>query len=168
MAPHLILMTMRTLIGKRHHHNKKVHHHNKKSAPETMVKNRHVPRDKKQIDWSNIHLKLPHQRTREARQQRRKLFRDFDVNGNGYLSLAEVDKGIRDVLQLDDVFDAKPVIMRAFQAAKNSVPTDDVDSPAADYVQRMEFRILLQFLSHFFELWDVFGIIDKSHDHRLN
>jgi Ca2+-binding EF-hand superfamily protein len=132
-----------------------------------MVKNRNIP-SKKQVDWTVVHLKLPHQRTTAARQQRRKLFRDFDVNGNGYLSLAEVDKGVRDVLQLDEVFDAKPVIMRAFQAAKNSVPADDIDSPAADYVQKMEFRILLQFLSHFFELWDLFGIIDTSHDRRLN
>eukprot|EP00746_Dinoflagellata_sp_MGD_P151478 gnl/MRDRNA2_/MRDRNA2_83069_c0_seq1.p1 gnl/MRDRNA2_/MRDRNA2_83069_c0~~gnl/MRDRNA2_/MRDRNA2_83069_c0_seq1.p1 ORF type:complete len:2124 (-),score=461.30 gnl/MRDRNA2_/MRDRNA2_83069_c0_seq1:152-6523(-) len=136
-------------------------------ASENMVKNRHVPA-KKQIDWSTIHLKLPHQRTTEARQQRRHLFREFDVNGNGYLSLAEVDKGVRDVLELDELFDAKPVIMRAFQAAKNSVPADDIDSPAADYIQKMEFRILLQFLSHFFELWDLFGIIDTSHNRKLN
>ena len=38
----------------------------------------------------------------------------MDVNGNGYLSLAEVDKGLRDVLALDEVFDCKPAIMRAF------------------------------------------------------
>ena len=42
----------------------------------------------------------------------------FDVNGNGYLSLAEVDKGMRDVVQLPTLFGLKPVLMRAFQAAK--------------------------------------------------
>ncbi len=42
------------------------------------------------------------------------MFSQFDPNGNGLLSLAEVDKGIRDVLKLDSVFDCKPVIMRAF------------------------------------------------------
>ena len=40
------------------------------------------------------------------------------MNGNGYLSLAEVDKGLRDVVKIPTIFDVKPVIMRAFQAAK--------------------------------------------------
>jgi hypothetical protein len=40
------------------------------------------------------------------------------VNGNGYISLAEVDKGIRDVLVLPILFATKPVLMRAFMAAK--------------------------------------------------
>ena len=41
-----------------------------------------------------------------------------DVNGNGYLSLAEVDKGVRDVLQCDRLFHTKPVLIRAFESAK--------------------------------------------------
>ena len=40
------------------------------------------------------------------------------MNGNGYLSLAEVDKGMRDVISLPALFDLKPVLMRAFTAAK--------------------------------------------------
>ena len=39
------------------------------------------------------------------------MFKLFDPNGNGYLSLAEVDKGIRDILRIDEMFDAKPAIM---------------------------------------------------------
>ena len=42
------------------------------------------------------------------------MFSDFDPNGNGYLSLAEIDKGIRDVLFSDSIFDCKKPIMRAF------------------------------------------------------
>ncbi len=43
-----------------------------------------------------------------------KYFNIFIQNGNGYLSLAEVDKGLRDVLNCEELFDAKPAIMRAF------------------------------------------------------
>jgi hypothetical protein len=35
------------------------------------------------------------------------MFKSFDPNGNGYLSLAEVDKGLRDILKIDELFDAK-------------------------------------------------------------
>lgn len=33
---------------------------------------------------------------------------------NGFLSLAEVDKGIRDVLNCEKLFNSKPAILRAF------------------------------------------------------
>ena len=36
-------------------------------------------------------------------------------------SLAEIDKGMRDVVRLPELFDLKPVLMRAFMAAKNTV-----------------------------------------------
>ena len=38
------------------------------------------------------------------------MFDLFDPNHNGYLSLAELDKGIRDILSCDMLFDVKPVI----------------------------------------------------------
>ncbi len=57
----------------------------------------------------------------EDRAKRYELFRGFDMNGNKYLSLAEIDKGIRDVLDLPQLFDTKPVIMRAYQAAKGKI-----------------------------------------------
>ena len=44
------------------------------------------------IDWSAINEKLPYERTEEAKEKRKKLFAQFDPNGNGYLSLAEVWK----------------------------------------------------------------------------
>ena len=42
------------------------------------------------IDWASINEKLPFERTDEAKEKRRELFKQFDPNGNGYLSLAEV------------------------------------------------------------------------------
>jgi len=119
------------------------------------------------VDWESVSSKLPYERTPEAFAKRQELFNAFDPNGNGYLSLAEVDKGIRDVLQVDELFDAKPAIMRAFQAAKNVCPAAE-GSPGEDYVQRKEFRVLLQYLKHYFELWVMFQTIDSAGDHRIN
>ena len=34
------------------------------------------------------------------------------MNGNGYLSLAEVDKGLKDILRCDNLFNCKPAIFR--------------------------------------------------------
>ncbi len=42
------------------------------------------------IDWESLNAKLPYERTDEAKEKRKELFKQFDPNGNGYLSLAEV------------------------------------------------------------------------------
>ena len=50
------------------------------------------------IDWNLIDKKLPYQKTPEQFKKRSDIWSGMDVNGNGYLSLAEIDKGLRDVL----------------------------------------------------------------------
>ena len=51
------------------------------------------------IRWGLILKKLPISKTDpKEKKKRNEMFIGFDPNGNGYLSLAEVDKGIRDVL----------------------------------------------------------------------
>jgi hypothetical protein len=65
-------------------------------------------------------LNFPVSSSAEDVNERKKMFNLIDGNGNGILSLAEVDGGIRDKLHLDKLFDAKPVLIRAFNAAKAS------------------------------------------------
>lgn len=110
--------------------------------------------------------KIPITDSAEDKATRKKLFRGFDVNGNFNLSLAEIDKGIRDVLELPELFDSKPVIMRAYQASK-----DKVKSPHTfgdDYVSRGEFKYLLIYLKFYYELWVDFQTIDVDGERRLS
>lgn len=90
----------------------------------------------------------------------------MDMNDNGILSLAEIDKGIRDVIQLPRLFDSKPVLMRAFQAAKTykqaSSSYDD------DYISKKEFRILLKYLRQYYEYWIGFKRVDGDSDRRIS
>ena len=77
--------------------------------------------DGSKIDWDKIRSKLPTEKNAEDKAKRKKYFSQFDPNGNGYLSLAEVEKGCEKVLELPEIFENKPVMMRAFQAAKVSI-----------------------------------------------
>jgi Ca2+-binding EF-hand superfamily protein len=121
------------------------------------------------IDWSAIRAKMPMEKTPEQNAKRAELFKAFDPNGNGYLSLAEVDKGCRDVLGLYEVFDAKPVIMRAFQAAKGvNDKRNKKGAHGPDYVERCEFRLLLVYLRQYFEIWQMFDVVDTSDDRRVS
>ena len=95
----------------------------------------------KTIDWAKINKKLPIDR--KLKPERKRLFRSFDPNGNGILSLAEVDKSIRDVLRIDNMFNCKPAIMRAFQIAKDVTKSKRPDGVGDDYIEFKEFRFEL-------------------------
>jgi len=117
------------------------------------------------IDWAEINAKLPTERNEEEKAQRRAMFDQFDA-GNGILSLAEVDKAIRDVLQIDDLFDAKAAIMRAFQIAKNC--TKSSRSVGDDYIEFREFRFFLLSLRQYFEYFVAFSRTDEDSDKRVD
>lgn len=82
------------------------------------------------------------------------------MNNNGYLSLAEIDKGIRDVLQLPELFELKPVIIRAYAAAKNKIKA--AHTFGDDYVSKAEFRYLLIYLRQYYHLWILFDTLDVT------
>ena len=109
------------------------------------------PRPKKPVDWAAVCAKLPVRKTPEDAEARKKLFGQIDGNGNGLLSLAELDGGIRDVLGCGEVFEAKPAIARAFHAAKSTSngehgcekDGEKSEELSGDYVELKEFRLFL-------------------------
>jgi hypothetical protein len=72
---------------------------------------------------------------------------------------------MRDVIQIPILFNLKPVLMRAFQAAKKKLPAKNIHGD--DYVSRAEFRYLLMFLRQYYEFWVAFDEIDKNDDRRI-
>jgi len=80
--------------------------------------------------------------------------------------LAEIDKGIRDVLDLPELFDTKPVIMRAYQASKSKIKGSKPYSD--DYVSMAEFRYLLIYLRQYYTLWSDFQHIQLDGDRRVS
>ena len=80
----------------------------------------------------------------------------MDFNGNGSLSLVEIDKAI---VELWPQFDHKKAVLRAYKAA---------DRNGDGFIRRREFRLLLEYIIYFNRLWDAFESIDANHDQRLD
>ena len=122
--------------------------------------------DFKDYDWEGLLKRLPIKKTVEERTKRRQLWNAIDMNGNGYISLAEFDRGVRDVLNLPKIFSLKKVLIRAFNAAKNKIKGKSKHSD--DYVEWLEFRILLVYLRQYFEYYVMFCRIDTSDDFKVD
>ena len=90
----------------------------------------------------------------------------MNMNGNRYLSLAEVDKGIRDVLGLEEVFDCKEAVNYAFHFTKNSSPGES--KFGEELLEFRELRLFLQTLRATFEFYQGFNKIDAEGDSRIS
>lgn len=85
--------------------------------------------------------------------ERAVLFNRLDPNGNGILSLAELDRG---VIELWPHFSNKTAIMRAYKAA---------DKNGTGWIAKKEFKYFLKYIVLYNEIFNLFN--DASRDRRI-
>eukprot|EP01059_Diplonema_ambulator_P034133 TRINITY_DN7492_c0_g1_i1.p1 TRINITY_DN7492_c0_g1~~TRINITY_DN7492_c0_g1_i1.p1 ORF type:complete len:703 (+),score=150.18 TRINITY_DN7492_c0_g1_i1:675-2783(+) len=84
-----------------------------------------------------------------SQELRMQLFEDFDMTGTGKLCLAEISRGVRDVLGLGEVFgECKYAVMSAFRAGTK----DSVDG----LISKRQFRTVLCVLQSYLDLYKLF------------
>jgi hypothetical protein len=130
------------------------------------------------IDWTTLNAKLPTEKSpddgnNDDTEQRRHIFTQyFDVNHNGYCSLAECDKGLTELLSSTSINLPKPVILRAFTSAKTVAQEKDVStnsrSISGEYLEFSEFRYFLIYIKEYVQLWELFDTIDSDNDRRIS
>ena len=101
--------------------------------------------------------------TMPDKQGRKALYNRMDVNGNGGLSLADIDKSVVEGLVGSALgcpdFNHKPALIRAYKAA---------DTSGDGFIERNEFAKLLRFIVYFNNLWHKFEEVDSDHDRRID
>lgn len=103
-----------------------------------------------------------------TQQECAELWSKFDYNGNGMLSLAELDKAVMD---LWPELNHKPAIMRAYKAAdqrQQQQASEGGGNVADGFIQKKEFRFFLTFVHYYNELWTRFASADADSDRRLS
>ena len=118
--------------------------------------------------WAELAAKIPWHTTDEELKKRDKIWTSMDTNGNGLITLDELEAGVKK-LGLPALFELKPVLQRAFNAAKNKLKAKKKKSyNEDDFVSRGEFRLLLKYLRKYYELWVAFDRIDTGDDRRIS
>lgn len=86
-------------------------------------------------------------------------WRSLDFNGNGIVSLAELDKWI---VQSFPLLNNKAALRRAF------IRTTSKDGDGDDWVQRREFKALLVNVIYFNRAFELFDSVDTGRDQRID
>ena len=94
--------------------------------------------------WEELREKLSSHPNKKYHQERIKQLASININANEFFSLAEVERGICDAVKLLFLFSLKPVLMRAFTAAKTKVKARSQNRD--DYITKGEYRFLLKYL----------------------
>ena len=61
------------------------------------------------IDWVQVNNRLPYKRNQEQKEKRKELWSSIDINGNGYVSLAEITKVIISISN-NHIKERKPIL----------------------------------------------------------
>lgn len=89
-------------------------------------------------------------------RQLNQLWRTMDYNGNGLVSLAEMDGCVTEEFK---ELNNKPALMRAYKATLRN---------ADGYVHKTDFRVLLRNMFYFNKLYTLYEIVDHDHDRRMD
>jgi Ca2+-binding EF-hand superfamily protein len=95
----------------------------------------------------------------------KQLWKRLDYNGNGIVSLAEIDKMVVELVNggtWPEWLNNKPALMRAYK--KTILKDGDGD----DWVEKKEFHALLLNIFWFNKLWQVFDSVDTGDDRRID
>ncbi|EPY29866.1 flagellar calcium-binding protein [Angomonas deanei] len=116
----------------------------------------------RKVAWERIKQRLPRGKNQQDKDRRIALFKEFDKNGTGKLSFDEVYAGCKDVLKLDEFTNRlRDIVKRAFNKAKDAGNKAE-GAGSEDFVEFLEFRLMLCYIYDFFELTVMFDEIDAS------
>lgn len=129
------------------------------------------------VDWEAVDKRIPTAPTPDGQAARAKLFEGMDPNGNGLLSLTEVNGGLPALVSgLVKVKDFRPAIKCAFALARNAAPDaaggggkkSKAKKENESMVDHSEFHALLIAFRQFIEMDVMFDSIDKDGTRMLN
>jgi len=95
-------------------------------------------------------------------EELRKMWQHLDFNGNGKVSLAEIDKF---VIESYPILNHKPALMRAYKKTLKDGEALGIED--SSWVEKKEFKSLLANLVYFNKLFWLFDASDEEKDRRM-
>ncbi|KAG5508963.1 hypothetical protein GH5_06182 [Leishmania sp. Ghana 2012 LV757] len=125
--------------------------------------------EERKAAWEEIRAAIPRSKSVEDKEHRMVLFKKFDQNNSGKLSLEEVYAGCVNEMDLDK-FTTRlhNILQRAFTKAKGVGKAAGGGEGSPDYVGYLEFCLMLCYIYDYFELTVMFDNVDTSGNGLIN
>ncbi len=119
------------------------------------------PGNMSKMDWEFFDQVLPLDGSKESISALKRCFSRGDGNGNGLISIAEVEKALMQTLNYDRTVKSAlaPSVKRAHRVAK-----DDKKGGNNDFLDMSEFPAFVNFLRYDLHVLQVFASMDKDRD----
>lgn len=117
--------------------------------------------------WERLRHLLPHGNSTRQRMLRQRLWDRIDIRGKGYVTLADLNRGLYDVLRLNEFRDdLAPVLFRAFFATTEMYTAQSdvvyLTAKKEQFLTPKEFRVFLVYLYSYMELYFMFDVLTCS------
>lgn len=110
--------------------------------------------------------KLPIQTTEEKTALRNKLWKLWDTNGNGFVSLTEITNELAKMVEHPDASEFKTIVEMAAVEAKKAAKSN---SPRGiEQIEKAEFRYFLLYFLQYYEHLTAFKKLDLNGDHLID
>ena len=109
---------------------------------------------------------LPDKPSKMTSQEADELFDKIDINKNGYASLAEIDKGLKEILHIPSIPGLHTMMLKAFELAR--VAKQSEEPRENDYITKDEFVYMLIYLRVYYEIYIEFRTLDLNADGQIN
>ncbi len=112
--------------------------------------------------FEKIAKRLPCKFTPHDKAEREALWELLDDNHNGELTYEELTKGLREYVRIPELYDLRPVLIKAFNAAKLNRENEQgkVEKKwGEEYIVKSRFRLFLKYVRQYYELWVAFNMI---------
>lgn len=119
----------------------------------------------KNIDWDTIVNLLPDGEGEEADEQRKEMWYLFNVNENKGLTIFELEKGVVQMTQTEDIFDSEQAINDAFANAQKAKLTKL--EGMEDKLDQKQFALFIRTLKLIYEFYQAVNWVDSECNHAI-
>lgn len=119
-------------------------------------------------NWKLIKESLPLGDSKEAKVARIHLFKCMDQNNNGTLSLNEIHTGIKTQFKIEDHYNSKTAIFKAFEAVRISRGSGNKLTLSDQFLIFSEFKKFLSYLKQYLKYFEMFDRLDSDCNKKID
>jgi len=120
------------------------------------------------LNCKELREMIPLEDNIQGKIERINLFSLMDKNNKGNLFLNQIQIGFRDLMNVQDIFDFRQIIINSFEAVRLSRTEKSKLNKNEQYLVFSEFRKFLYYFNQYLKYFEMFDLLDKNSDKAID